>query len=370
MALAILGVSRHRVAHRREMNADLVRAPCVEVAPKQCMRAPTLDDRVPRAREAPAGDHRHALALRRVPPDRAFQLARVVLDQAPHDRQVRTAQRPVAQLLRERPMSGVMPRDHDQSAGALVQAVHDPRASLAAHGRPAAPATKQRMHQRPGVVARRRMHDHAGGFVDHHQVVVLVDDLQRDQLASDLSHEGLGQFDVDHVALGYARCGLGRAVVEKDEVAFGEARRRSAAEVRQLLGHETVEPWRGCFRDQAALFGLRRKDPATGRTTPMLMAESARLNTGQKWMLTKSVTVPYITRSKPLPTVPPRIRPRIASVGRSPGWRITYTTRAIATTTEAIKKKTAPAGATPKAAPEFRTLVIPTRFPIACTSVP
>src|SRR5207248_8506674 len=64
------------------------------------------------------------------------------------------------------------------------------------------------------------------------------------------------------------------------------------------------------------------------------------------------------------------MRPRVASVQELPGLRTTYTTSPIDTTTDAMRKKVAPAGATPNAAPEFLTLVMLTRLPITCTSVP
>ena len=41
-------------------------------------------------------------------------------------------------------------------------------------------ARQQRMDQRAALVARSRMNDHAGRLVDHRQVVVFVDDFQRD----------------------------------------------------------------------------------------------------------------------------------------------------------------------------------------------
>jgi hypothetical protein len=36
--------------------------------------------------------------------------------------------------------------------------------------------------ERAGIMAGRRMHNHARRLVDHHQVVIFVDDLKRDRL--------------------------------------------------------------------------------------------------------------------------------------------------------------------------------------------
>src|SRR5207247_4019194 len=116
--------------------------------------------------------------------------------------------------------------------------------------------------------------------------------------------------------------------------ALDKARGGRAREVGHVLREEAIEPERCRWRDQAAA-GLRRRYPARRATTPMLMAESATLNTGQKWTLMKSVTVPYMTLSKPLPSVPAMISPRMTSVCRSPGLRATQIARPTATTSDA-----------------------------------
>ena len=69
--------------------------------------------------------------------------------------------------------------------------------------------------------------------------------------------------------------------VDANEVALDEARGSGAAEVFSVLGEKAVQPKGRGRSDQAAGFG-RIKYPATNATTPMLMAESATLNTGQK----------------------------------------------------------------------------------------
>ncbi len=60
---------------------------------------------------------------------------------------------------------------------------------------------KQRVDQRAAGAARRGVDDHAGGFVDHHQVAVLEHDVERDLLGRDMALRGRGQRDLDHIAL-------------------------------------------------------------------------------------------------------------------------------------------------------------------------
>ena len=75
--------------------------------------------------------------------------------------------------------------------------------------------------------------------------------------------------------------GIGRLAIHCDEVALDQSRSGRAAEVGCVLRDETVQTRRRNVSDQAAL-GLRIRYPTISRKTPMLMAESARLKTGQK----------------------------------------------------------------------------------------
>src|SRR5207244_10124913 len=83
---SILRIARNRMAERREMDANLVRAPGVQITAQECMRAALFDHLVARARKPPAFDHRHALAILRMAADRPFQLSRSRLDRSTHDR--------------------------------------------------------------------------------------------------------------------------------------------------------------------------------------------------------------------------------------------------------------------------------------------
>src|SRR5712691_148245 len=220
-------------------------------------------------------------------------------------------------------MAGVVTRHDDQTGRSLVEAVHDAGPRGAARGRPASAASQQRVHQRARAVAGRGVHDHSRGLVDDKEVLILVDDLERDFFGLSVRAVGLGDLELDHVAGGDSIrriCGL---AIDRDQVALDQARGRRAAQIAGMLRDEAVKSRRRDVSDQAAL-GLRIRYPTISSKTPMLMAESARLKTGQKWKFTKSVTPPpLITRSEALPRAPPRISPSTASARRSPGWRIT-----------------------------------------------
>src|SRR6266536_2615904 len=94
-APGVRGVPGHGVPERGEVDADLMGAAGVEVTAQKRMSSLTFDDLIARAREAAARDHCHSLALLWVTADRPFELSRVVLHAALHDREVRPAERAV-----------------------------------------------------------------------------------------------------------------------------------------------------------------------------------------------------------------------------------------------------------------------------------
>ena len=81
-------------------------------------------------------------------------------------------------------MRAVVLGDHHQPGRVLVEPVHDAGpAHPADAGQAGAAMGDQRVDQRAGLVAGRRMHHEALRLVDDDDVVVLVDDIERDILA-------------------------------------------------------------------------------------------------------------------------------------------------------------------------------------------
>src|SRR5258708_34017500 len=145
VASAVTGIAGDRVGEGREVDADLVRAPGVEITAHECISTFSLDDLVARAGEATTLDHRHPLALLRVPADRSFELARTGLDDTADDRQVGAAEGAIAELGGECAMRPVIAGGDDQAGGALVEAMDDARPLLSPGGRPAAAQAEQRV---------------------------------------------------------------------------------------------------------------------------------------------------------------------------------------------------------------------------------
>ena len=204
---AVERVAQERMAARAQMHADLVRAAAHEAAFNQAGAAAGqgLDDPVAGARRpAAAGQHGHLLAVARAASDVAFDLAGPGLRHAPDHGEV-SAFDPARGELPDQPLVGALGLGGDhQAAGVLVQAVHDARPALAADaGQPRAAVGEERVDQGPVRVAGRRVDDQAGRLVEHDQLRVLVEDMQRHDLGlgprrGGRGHgedEGLARFD-------------------------------------------------------------------------------------------------------------------------------------------------------------------------------
>ncbi len=71
--------------------------------------------------------------------------------------------------------------DHHQTADVLVQTMDDPRTQHAADpGKAAFAMGEQCVHQRARMMPGGRMHHHAGRFLQHQEMLVLEQDIQRD----------------------------------------------------------------------------------------------------------------------------------------------------------------------------------------------
>ena len=193
-------------------------------------------------------------------------------------------------------MAGVVARHDDQAGRALVEPVHYPRSHLTAGRRPTSAAAEQRVNERARMVAGRRVNHHPGRLVDDEQVFIFIHDFERNRLRHGHRRVSLGNLDLDDVSGRHSIRGIGSLAVDPDQATLDEPRGGRPAQIVRVIRDEAVEPECGLPRDYLTT-GLRSRYPAIRAATPMLMAESATLNTGKKWKFTKSVTVPNTIRS-------------------------------------------------------------------------
>ena len=101
--------------------------------------------------------------------------------------------------------------------------MHDPRTPALPSGR-RLDAAEHRVHEGPGLVPVRRMHDQARRFVHHHDVLVLVEHVDRDVLRPQ-QHIGLRwrNFDDELLPLTHLVRRLDRGAVDPDAPIAREA---------------------------------------------------------------------------------------------------------------------------------------------------
>ena len=83
-------------------------------------------------------------------------------------------------LCRKTLMSAVVFGNDKQSAGVFVNTMNNAGTMFAVNaGKAFATVKHKRIHKRAGPVPDRRMHDHAARFIHHNDILILIDDIER-----------------------------------------------------------------------------------------------------------------------------------------------------------------------------------------------
>ena len=168
---------------------------------------------------------------------------------APHDRQIGALQRSgpavIGELVRQALMRAVVLGHDEQAGGVLVEPMHDARPLHAADARQAVAAMgDERVHERAGLMSRRRVDDQPGRLVDDDEVVVLVHD---------------GKIDGFRLRLGRHRGGLDEHELRAGDRPSIGIERRDAVDRYTAVPDERLQP----ARERS---GHRRAAP--GRAAP------------------------------------------------------------------------------------------------------
>ena len=135
----------------------------------------------------PGGVDRHFFAVGLAAAQIGLHKALILCKAAVHDGAIRALHTVHRHLLGKADVRCIVLCHHQQSAGVLIDAVHDAGANLPADAGQAALAMPQQGIDQGAVrVAGGRVHHHALGLVDHQQVGVLIHDIQRDLLRNGL----------------------------------------------------------------------------------------------------------------------------------------------------------------------------------------
>jgi hypothetical protein len=155
----------------------------------------------------------HAGAPPRIARDGFFDAAAIHPDAAADQRQVGLLHLAAGKLRGQGAMRGIVLGHQQHAAGIAVEAVDDAGPQLAAQRGERLEAIKQRVDQRAGVHSRARVNHHAGGLVDGYEIVVFIEDAQRNRFGHGAQRGQFGRLDLDAVALPQqARRPLGRSV--------------------------------------------------------------------------------------------------------------------------------------------------------------
>ena len=188
----------------RHMHSDLMRAPRLQPAGDEAGRAEILQTAPVRHRLAALGqlDHGHALAVLGVAADGRVDMAREAGRFPPDEGGVFAHQRAGAAMIREQSGEALMRRialgDGEQARCVFVNTVDNARALNAADARKARAAMgDESIDQCAALVACGGMHDKARRLVDDDEIIILIDNGQRNVLALGLRREGRRHVDLN-----------------------------------------------------------------------------------------------------------------------------------------------------------------------------
>jgi hypothetical protein len=104
--------------------------------------------------------------------------------------------------------------------------------------------SEQCIDQSSGTVADRRMHDHAGGFIDDDDVVIFIHDVERDLFGLGRHIVGIGshQRDGNAVPVMQATVGFHRDSVDQERTGEGRALNLRARAICQSPGQKLIDP--------------------------------------------------------------------------------------------------------------------------------
>ena len=292
----------------RHVNANLMCPPRLQTTgDKGVVTEPLKHLKMGRRGLAVLTDNRHFLAIRRMPSDVPRNDARALDDVPVYDGAVLTPCLLVPNLAGEEMMCHVVFRGNHHARGILIEAMNDAGAQVSVDPREIAAVMEQCVDERPRIYARGRVHDHAARLVDDDNVRILIEDIQRDVLCTDLNR--LCRRDGTRYALAATQLKIRLAPlsVHRYVSLCDEALCVAAREGRQLPHEEYIQPFpcligNKCAHGRNSFFCT--KSAQRTQIVPTTMAMSAILNTGHTRKSMKSMTCAKRIRSAMLLSAP------------------------------------------------------------------
>ncbi len=201
LSLAVGFVAKNGMPEVLEMNANLVRAPRVKF--RLHMRCPlqTQQDTVARPGLASALHRSHPLPVRGMPGDSNMNLAFIPSEHAANNCFIKLPHITPGELLRESHMRCVILRHDEASARVLVQPMNDSRPLHAPDAtKTTAAMVEQGVDNRARLISCCRVNDNTWRFIQHQQVVVLMQHIERNLLWLRLGWLRLRKMNCDNFA--------------------------------------------------------------------------------------------------------------------------------------------------------------------------
>ena len=215
---AIRHVADKCVADVRHVDANLMRAAGVQGEFHQCTIDVLPEHPVFRQCGPTTGRlRRHFFPVTRAPADLGFDPTGFLLEYSAANRLVNFSDLPGFELRHQTLMRRVGLRHHQAAARAFVEPVNDTGARNAADAGELATAVMQkRVDKRVFEIAGSGMHDDAGGFVEHDQVGVLVQNVERNFFRQRFQWTRWRNFDAHFVAGTHPVTRFDRLTVDED----------------------------------------------------------------------------------------------------------------------------------------------------------
>lgn len=139
-------------------------------------------------------------------------------------------------------MGAFIARDYEQAGSVFVETMHNAGPRFI-ELRYVLKMMQQRVRECAGAMAIRGMHDHARGFIHHDEILVFINNLQREVLRNQLARWFGRNVDVNRFAGRNDMACFRRLAIDGDRAAFDEQLQLRARKIRHMLGEIFIEPY-------------------------------------------------------------------------------------------------------------------------------
>jgi hypothetical protein len=220
---AIGEVSQQRMPYSSHVDADLMRTASAGAELKQSKELKTLSHAILGDSLAPhprvCG---HLLPIYNMSADCGLDYPLCIPKIPMHDGQIQLFHLSFRKLTRQATVRRIILGHHDGPGGVLVQPMYDPGPFDAPDAGEMGTIGQERIDEGSRGITGARMHYHACSLVEHHEMGVLIDDIEGDQLRRHTRGFGRWQADGDAIALAKSIARLGRSPIHQNLLLLDE----------------------------------------------------------------------------------------------------------------------------------------------------